>query len=586
MVKKKDTYQWIQIIQLYFILKVIFIGVGIVLFLLNIPFPSYLAFLLEDASLYTFSILIPLVFIFGYLYCVLYLPLQSNVARIIAILLSIFPLFYFPIGTFISIAIITDLVYYSKDFFPDIEKKIVPFRVIGTICIVFGIIGILFSTGIVADFQRDISYGYLMPLSISDFEEDTSGKVNVIIQMKGLGVSAISIQNVMIQQIETLGGVVKGTTFRGLNTINAIVDIDDLVQIASDPNVVRIVPNEKVAIIDYDINLDHTLLLDDSYSLLNTQPLLDRDITGEGIVVAVVDTGINEDMEWLQRDGVSIVIDSLELYGDWVHPHGTLCSSCIASQHSEYKGIAPGCSLLDVEVFMADGTAWYDDILEGWEWVINWKIANNKFIICSNSFGAPSDGSSSWGSPDLLSEFANNMATRYNIPMVVAAGNSGPEEQTIDIPGQAEHVLTIGATDDDMVIAGFSSRGPTDDGHNKPNVVAPGVSIYMFDPNGNLDYHSGTSFSTPSVAGVVALMAQGHESHASSQFYESLEYTARDLGYGGFDYDYGYGFVNAEDAYNMLDGQMPLGTYDFVFGAFAFAGFGILVVPEYWRRRL
>lgn len=585
MVKKKDTYTWIQIIQLYFILKVIFIVIGIVIFLLNIPFPSYLTFLLEDAALYTFSIFVPIAFILGYLYCVLYLPLQSNVARIMAILLSIFPLFYFPIGTFISIAIIGDLVYYSKDFFPDIAKKIVPFRVIGTVCIVLGIVGILFSTGIVADFQRDIGYGYLMPLSISDFDEDTSGEVDVIIQMKGLGISAISTQNVMVQQIETLGGEVKGTTFMGLNTINAIVDKDDLIQIASNPNVVRIIPNEKVEIIDYDINLDYTFLLDDSYSLLNTQPLLDRGITGEGIVVAIIDTGINEDMEWLQRDGVSVVVDSYELYGDWVHSHGTACASCIASQHPEYKGMAPGCSLLDVEVFQADGTAWFYDIMDGWEWVINWKIANNKFVICSNSFGAPSDGYSSWSSPDMLSEFANNMATRYNIPMIVAAGNEGPEEQTIDIPGQAEHVFTVGATNDDLVIASFSSRGPTDDGNRKPNVVAPGIDIRMFNPQGTLVYGSGTSFSTPSVAGVVALMAQGHESHDYSQFYESLERTARDLGYGGFDYDYGYGFVNAEDAYNMLDGQMPLGNYNFVFSAFVFVGFGISIVPEYWRRK-
>lgn len=581
--KKKDSYSRIQIIQLYFMVKIIFIVVGLFLFLLNIPFPSYLVFLLEDAALYTFSLFVPIVFILGYAYCILYLPLQSNVARIMAILLAIFPLFYFPIGTIISISIIAELVYYSRNFFPSIEKKTIPFRAIGSLCIVFGVIGILFSTGIVADFQRDVSYGSLRSASV--FDSDASGEVDVIIQMKGLGTSAISTQNLMIQKVETLGGVVKSATFRILNTIRVIIDEDKIAQISSDPNVVRIVQNERIyRIIGFD-EAPATFLLDDSYSLLNTQPLWDRGITGDNIVVAIVDTGINEDMEWLQRDGSSVVIDSYEIYGDWVHSHGTMCASCIASQHPDYKGIAPGADLLDVEVFQSDGGAFLSDIMDGWDWVVNWKISNNRFVVCSNSFGSPPDGSSSWSSPDMMSEAANNMATIHNIPMIVAAGNDGSNSQTINNPGQAEHVFAVGATDDSLSIAVFSSRGPTDDGHNKPDICAPGVSIHMFDPDGNLVSHSGTSFSTPSVAGVVALMAQNHESHHASQFYESLKQSAKDLGIGGFDYDYGHGFVDAEASYNMLDGQMPLGTYDYVFSVFAFVGFGIMFVPE-WRKRL
>lgn len=573
----------IKIIQIYFLLKIIFLSVGVILFWFNIVFPSYLVFLFEDSSLYTFSIITPVILIIGYLYCIMYLPLYSNIARTVAVLLAFSNLFYFPFGTIISVGVISELLYYNKDF-PSFDKKTVPYRLIGSLCIISSIVGIFFSIGVIADFQRDIGYDGLAMFSLSDFDSDSYGDVDVVIQLKGLGSSGVSTQEFFIQKIENVGGVVSGSTYTVLNTVNALVSLDELQQLASDPDVIRIVPNEKIYTIDGFNDDDYVYMLDNSYSMVNVEPLWNLGVTGKDVVVAVVDTGINEDMEWLQRDGESVVVDSFELYGDWVHSHGTLCASCIASQHPDYRGIAPDVSLLDVEVFQDDGGAYLYDILEGWDWVANWKNTYGQFVVCSNSFGGPSYGSSSWDHPDILSEAANNMANRYRIPMVCAAGNEGPDPYTLAIPGQAEHVLSVGAVDDEYIVAVFSSRGPTDDGHDKPDVVAPGVSVNMFDANGNQVSYSGTSFSTPMVAAIFALMAQDHQAHHPSQFYSSLRKTANDLGYGGFDYDYGYGFVDAEQAYLMIDGQMPLGNYDYVFTGIALVGIGIIAIPE-WRKR-
>jgi hypothetical protein len=381
----------------------------------------------------------------------------SNLSRIIASLLCFVNLFVFPIGTIISGVIIIYLVFYAKDSFPIVIKKNLPFRVIGSSVLLISALGLLSITGALGDFQDNIVLS--SPLTTAEkIETQESGMVDVIVEIRGLGTSALSTQDFIVQDIITLGGSIEGRTIHVLNTVNTIIDADSIVQLASDPNVVRIVPNERIySIVDFPGDINYTMLLDNSHTIVNADPIWDRNITGEGIVVAVVDTGINADIPALQRNGQSVVIDSFELYGDWTHYHGSACASCIASQDTNYPGIARGVDLLDVGVFDADGGGDLWDILEGWEWVANWKISHDRFVICSNSFGAPSSGCG-WQNPCVICSAANNMVEKYNIPMVIAAGNKGSDPKTIECPGQAEQVLTVGAIDDNLQIAYFSSE--------------------------------------------------------------------------------------------------------------------------------
>jgi subtilisin family serine protease len=126
---------------------------------------------------------------------------------------------------------------------------------------------------------------------------------------------------------------------------------------------------------------------------------------------------------------------------------------------------------------------------------------------------APQVLTNSWGCPRIegCDEGALRQAaaalTAAGIFAVVAAGNTGPFCGSVaDPPAVYPDVLTVGAVDRNGDVAQFSSRGPTDAGAVKPDVVAPGVDVLSAMPGGGYARLDGTSMATPHVAGVVALM--------------------------------------------------------------------------------
>ncbi len=313
----------------------------------------------------------------------------------------------------------------------------------------------------------------------------------------------------------------------------------------------KVYPNYKVK-----VNLDSSISAMD-FDLFKDYEGLD----GEGVTIAVIDTGIDathKSLDDLDDDPntnnpkiigwMDYVNFRTEPYDD--HGHGTHVSGIATGTggSSNYKGVAPKANLVGVKVLDSYGGGSFSDVIAGIEWTIQHKDEYHISII-SMSLGANvnSDGTSPV-------EIAADYAVESGINFVVAAGNAGGwGANTVGIPASAKDVITVGAVDDNLDIAYFSSRGPTKDGRLKPEVSAVGVDVTSSIPGNKYDEWSGTSMATPHVAGFVALLLQQNPSLSPEQVKEIITNSALDKGIAGPDNDYGYGVISGLDSISYLN---------------------------------
>ncbi|GAB6136125.1 S8 family serine peptidase [Thermococcus prieurii] len=287
---------------------------------------------------------------------------------------------------------------------------------------------------------------------------------------------------------------------------------------------------------DYKVKVDADLEgLDESTAQISAPEVWNVGYNGNGIVVAVIDTGIDASHPDLKGKVVGwkdLVNGKDYPYDD--NGHGTHVSGIIAStgaaSNGKYRGVAPGAKLVGVKVLNAEGSGSVSTIIAGVDWVIKNKDKYHiKVINLSLGSSQSSDGT------DALSQEVDK-AWEDGIVVCVAAGNSGPDTYTIGSPAAAPDVITVGAVDKNDVITSFSSRGPTADGRLKPEVVAPGNWIISDRAAGTEltnelvgQYYvaaSGTSMATPHVSGAVALLRQAHPDWSPDKIKYVLEITA------------------------------------------------------------
>ena len=249
----------------------------------------------------------------------------------------------------------------------------------------------------------------------------------------------------------------------------------------------------------------------------------ERGFYGEGVTVSVCDTGASRVHEQLRR---IVFKTTMKQFRD-ENGHGSWCTACVGgdravddylSQRSgrrvECEGVAPRCDLLAVKclgyVIGMGSTSGIIDALD--------MSLDHGADVVSLSLGGPSEGMTA--DEDPYYTVMQKVVDEGVIP-VVAAGNEGPGSKTVGSPGCMPSVLTVGAYDPITgKMADFSSRGPTNWGDVKPDVVAPGVNIDSaimgaLDTSGDGMFSryspiSGTSMSCPHAAGIVALMRQAH----------------------------------------------------------------------------
>ena len=255
---------------------------------------------------------------------------------------------------------------------------------------------------------------------------------------------------------------------------------------------------------------------------------------GSGVVVAVIDTGIDFRHPALGggfgpgykvAGGYDFVNDDSDPMDD--HGHGTHVAGIIASDLPGPRGVAPDVTLLAYKVLSAQGEGTAEDVIAAVERALDPNgdgDLSDAVGVVNMSLGT------SFGAPDDPVTLAVENASHAGVLFCVAAGNDGAGF-SIGSPANAPAALTVGAIDRDGKVAAFSSRGPTrTDLQLKPEVSAPGVGIVSTVPGGGYEAFSGTSMATPHVTGLVALLRAIDPSRSPAVIKSAIVASARDLG--------------------------------------------------------
>lgn len=295
-------------------------------------------------------------------------------------------------------------------------------------------------------------------------------------------------------------------------------------------------------------DITEKIYLDDYvYKLMDVTPITvgsdfanEYGLTGKNVSIAVLDTGVfpHNDLTSPHNRILAFkdfIDDSSRPYDD--DGHGTHVAGIIAgngfSSKGKYMGIAPDANIVGVKVLKGDGAGNISDVIAGIQWTVDNRSRYN-IKVMTLSLGTKAN---SRYIDDPLCK-AVDAAVNAGITVVVAAGNSGPNPSTITSPAISPNVITVGACNDrnaesfrDITIADFSSIGPTKEGLNKPDILAPGVRINSL-ANNSFEYNtlSGTSMAAPVVAGCAALLYESNPQATPLEIKQLISSNATNLG--------------------------------------------------------
>ena len=356
-------------------------------------------------------------------------------------------------------------------------------------------------------------------------------------------------------------------------------------------------------------------------------------VTGKGVNIAMVDTGVDNEHPglvgkfvagydavcYLHTDPTCVAagLGARETDGSYDpddgNQHGTACIGMSSAtgidadgSQSEFYGSAPGSSLVDVRIGTDAGAGpfenyileqeFYESAMNGIQWIIDnkdtaWAGVDESLHgidIISLSWGITSHEGGGSDGTDMHSMILD-VAMEEGVVVSVAAGNDGPDNDGLSGMGSSDLSITVGATDDgntitrdDDTIASYSSRGPRRDNGDgnplnelKPEITAPGTNIIQAEgcvssggcnnflggdasSNTYTSRGSGTSYATPSVSGILALMIEANEDLSPMEMKEILKFTAERKGEPTqpdvdpyWNRDFGWGLVDAYEAVKL-----------------------------------
>jgi subtilisin family serine protease len=366
--------------------------------------------------------------------------------------------------------------------------------------------------------------------------------------------------------------------------VSAVVATRDLARVEALPGVEAIIEDAPIQLIE-PIESDATIgaapaadATAASQNAVGVKAVWQRGITGKGVLVASIDTGVDgthpslanryrgltasASASWRDPEGGTFPNDAR---GHGTHTMGTV----LGREGADTIGIAPDAQWIAAGVVDRSYTfaQTITDLVDAFEWladpdgnpdthsdvpdvVLNsWGIPQGILTVCDNTF---------W-------QVVDNLEALGTV-VVFAAGNEGPNPATLrlpadrgDAPLKCFSVGAVDAADVNLRTPDFSSRGPVscNSAIIKPEISAPGVNIRSAATGGGYQLRSGTSMAAPHAVGAIALMRHYNPDATPDEIKRALVESASDLGEPGPDCTTGYGLLNIERAIELLPAPMP-----------------------------
>ncbi|MCF6237886.1 MAG: S8 family peptidase [Candidatus Marinimicrobia bacterium] len=292
--------------------------------------------------------------------------------------------------------------------------------------------------------------------------------------------------------------------------------------------------------------------------MLHIPAIHDLGYDGSGVLIGVFDTG------FIMNHPVFDQLDIQDRY-DFVdhevdpsgvgHEHGINTLSILGGYYpGEVIGPAFGATYLLARTENNNSETRVEE--DNWVAALEWADSLGVDIVSSSLNYRDFDGTADDYPPSAIDgetaiiTRAANIAAERGILVVNSASNDGPSPGSIWPPADSPQALIVGAINSDGDIMSWSSRGPTYDGRLKPDVVAMGAAVYMASSINSYRTSNGTSFSTPLIAGLAALLIQAHP-QLSPDSIIAIFHNHGDRA-GSPDNSYGYGLPDLRDFFQRL----------------------------------
>jgi subtilisin family serine protease len=388
-----------------------------------------------------------------------------------------------------------------------------------------------------------------------------------------------------IDMLDKTAQIVK--SYRDLNMLRVKMMGNAIIDLAQEVFVTKIWSNEVQEIQPMETPLGTSIPAEDYVSLIDrigARDLWDQGYNGTGVVIAVLDTGVDLFHPDLTVSSFASFVEADTLPTDIIG-HGTYAASVAAgtgnASDGTYAGIAPGATIISAKVTLGGLFAAPSWIASGVEWASS--RGADIILLPFNTLGAPGDVASE----------AIRAATEKGIFVVTASGDDGPDYLTVMSPGGSAEAFCVGAYDTaNQEIPDFSGRGPSLQLLTKPDLVAPGVGVIGakmgsgfedlglgsigLDDLGDLGGLGGllggslgesvdddyiiadtTTASAAITAGAAAILLQAFDRASPIALGNTLRDTATPIGYGAN--DGGAGLLNLPAAFQYLSQKQSPG---------------------------